>query len=63
MRNVIIWLLTFLTVWFFPARWGAKWLFPEVYAQFGPQLPWIMAWGAVMFFIVCVTTALLAHDK
>lgn len=62
MRNAAIWLLTFMGMWIFPARWGAAWFFPEVFAQFGSQLPWIMAWGALMFLISCVITALLCHD-
>lgn len=62
MRNSIIWVITALVMWVFPARWGAEYFFPEVCAQFASQMPWIMAWGGFMFFLTTVTAALLARD-
>lgn len=62
MRDLIVWFITLLVIWMFPARWGADYFFPEVMAQFGSQVPWVMAWGALMFFITMLITALLSKD-
>lgn len=62
MKNFIIWLTITLVVWIFPARWGANYFFPEVVAQYGSQVPWIMVWGAVMFLLANVVLIFIGHD-
>lgn len=62
MKNLIIWLVTVMMVWIFPARWGANYFFPEIMAQFSSHVPWVMAWGALMFLISMFVMALVGHD-
>lgn len=62
MKNIIIFLSVTVLVWIFPARWGAQFLFPEAYAQFGSQIPWIMAWGGFMALSAIAVALFLSHD-
>lgn len=62
MRNLIILFITLMVVWIFPARWGAQFFFPEMMAQYSSQVPYLMAWGALMFLLTSVITTCLAHD-
>lgn len=62
MKNLIIWAITVLIVWIFPARWGAEFFFPELMAQFHSQVPWVMAWGALMFLLSFIVFVILGHD-
>lgn len=62
MRNLIIWAVTVMVIWMFPARWGANFFFPEMMAQFSGQAPWLMAWGALMFFLSMLVMGIVGHD-
>lgn len=62
MRNLIVLGLTLIIVWIFPGRWGATYFFPEMMAQYGTQVPWLMAWGALMMFVSMIIMAFLSSD-
>lgn len=62
MKNLFTWFIILLSVWMYPARWGANYFFPEVVAQFGSQVPWLMAWGAAMMFLSLVILAFISHE-
>lgn len=62
MRNLIIWVVTAMVIWMFPARWGANFFFPEMMAQFSGQVPWLMAWGVLMFLLSMFVMAIVGHD-
>ena len=63
MKALIITFVVSILMWIFPARWAAEFFWPDLMAQYGAVVPWVMFLGYVVGFVSLLISAILSSSS